>query len=243
VSNSCAFASGGAQNASIRRQYSIGLLDVPHKIVLSPIFELPFGEGKRWATSGNAAAILGDWTISSIIAFERLPDCALDQLQQPWERLLQDAASERDGADPDGGNREDRLFYTGANPGLWLNSAGGPTGCISSGPNRARVVTSARRTVTTGISLPVRTSVWAARAADSPRSAEHHQHGEDTRRENGVGRGQLRASQRSARLHAAHAVDVPNELLGGLVGQVSLVGQVMGRGASDECAPFVFGLR
>ena len=51
-------------------EYGYGLLDVPHKIVMSPIFELPFGEGKKWATSGVGAAILGDWTISSIIAIE-----------------------------------------------------------------------------------------------------------------------------------------------------------------------------
>ncbi len=43
---------------------------MPHKIVISPIFELPFGEGKRWAQSGVGAAILGDWTVSSIISFE-----------------------------------------------------------------------------------------------------------------------------------------------------------------------------
>ena len=41
---------------------------------ISPIIELPFGEGKQWAQSGVGAAILGDWTISSIIALrERLP--------------------------------------------------------------------------------------------------------------------------------------------------------------------------
>ncbi len=41
---------GEAQNAyNIDAEYAIGLLDVPHKIVVSPIFELPFGEGKRWA--------------------------------------------------------------------------------------------------------------------------------------------------------------------------------------------------
>ncbi|MDP2856003.1 MAG: hypothetical protein Q8N90_02660, partial [bacterium] len=51
-------------------EYSIGLLDVPHKIVFSPIFELPFGQGKKRATSGVAAAILGDWTVSSIISIE-----------------------------------------------------------------------------------------------------------------------------------------------------------------------------
>ena len=51
-------------------EYSVGLLDVPHKITLSPIIELPFGEGKRWATGGIANRILGDWTVSSIISIE-----------------------------------------------------------------------------------------------------------------------------------------------------------------------------
>ena len=51
-------------------EYSIGLLDVPHKISIAPIIELPFGEGKRWLQSGVGAAILGDWTISSIIGIE-----------------------------------------------------------------------------------------------------------------------------------------------------------------------------
>ena len=51
-------------------EYSVGLLDVPHKITISPIIELPFGEGKRWAKDGFAAAILGDWTLSSIVSIE-----------------------------------------------------------------------------------------------------------------------------------------------------------------------------
>jgi hypothetical protein len=64
-------ASGSAQDANnIDAEYSIGLLDVPHKLTFSPIIELPFGEGKRWANSGAAAFILGDWTISSIISIE-----------------------------------------------------------------------------------------------------------------------------------------------------------------------------
>ena len=33
-------------------EYSLGLIDVPHKLTISPIVELPFGEGKRWATGG-----------------------------------------------------------------------------------------------------------------------------------------------------------------------------------------------
>jgi hypothetical protein len=69
--NSYQATSGEMQNAyDLAAEYTTGLLDVPHKVVFSPIIELPFGEGRRWASSGVGAAILGDWTISSIIAFE-----------------------------------------------------------------------------------------------------------------------------------------------------------------------------
>ena len=51
-------------------EYSIGLLDVPHKLMIAPMVELPFGEGKRWATHGVGAAILGGWTVSAIIGLE-----------------------------------------------------------------------------------------------------------------------------------------------------------------------------
>ena len=55
---------------NLDQEYTVGILDVPHKITLSPIVELPFGEGKRWAKNGIGAAILGDWTISSIVSIE-----------------------------------------------------------------------------------------------------------------------------------------------------------------------------
>ena len=51
-------------------EYGIGLLDVPHKIVMSPIVELPFGEGKKWLNDGIGNVLLGDWTLSSIISIE-----------------------------------------------------------------------------------------------------------------------------------------------------------------------------
>jgi hypothetical protein len=60
-----------AQNVyDLDAEYGLSLLDVPHKVTIAPIFQLPFGEGKRWANSGVAAWILGDWTISSIISLE-----------------------------------------------------------------------------------------------------------------------------------------------------------------------------
>lgn len=62
---------GEAQDVNnLEAEYSVSLLDVPHKLVMSPMVELPFGEGKRWAQSGIGKAILGGWTLSSIISLE-----------------------------------------------------------------------------------------------------------------------------------------------------------------------------
>jgi hypothetical protein len=62
---------GDAQDVyNLAAEYDRSILDVPHKIVLSPIVELPFGEGKKWANSGVGNWILGGWTLSSIISFE-----------------------------------------------------------------------------------------------------------------------------------------------------------------------------
>jgi hypothetical protein len=124
--NSYSATNGDAQNAyDLDAEYSIGLLDVPHKIVISPIFELPFGEGKRWATSGVGAAILGDWTISSIIAFESgFPISISNSSNNLSNGFFLMQRPNATGVDPlTSGGREDRLNYSGADPGVWLNSA------------------------------------------------------------------------------------------------------------------------
>ncbi len=60
-----------AANAyDIDDEYSLSLLDVPHKVSIAPIVQLPFGEGRRWLNSGVGAAVLGDWTVTSIITLE-----------------------------------------------------------------------------------------------------------------------------------------------------------------------------
>src|SRR5439155_7494272 len=45
-------------------EYGRSLLDSPHKVVLAPTVMLPFGEGKKFFTSGVASAILGGWSIT-----------------------------------------------------------------------------------------------------------------------------------------------------------------------------------
>jgi len=51
-------------------EYGYGLLDVPHRLVISPYGELPFGAGKPWLTSGLGSALLGGWTVALLGTFE-----------------------------------------------------------------------------------------------------------------------------------------------------------------------------
>jgi trimeric autotransporter adhesin len=120
--NSYSRNNANAQDAyNLDAEYSIGLLDVPHKLVFSPIFELPFGQGRRWATSGVAATILGDWTITSIIAFESGFPIAISSssngLSNAFNQMQRANAT---GTDPlTSGSRDDRLSPVGR----WLNAA------------------------------------------------------------------------------------------------------------------------
>ncbi len=92
---------------------------MPHKLVLSPIVELPFGEGKRWATEGVAKHILGNWTVSSIVSFESgfpIAPTANSNTTNLFNRVQWVNEGSADPATD--GSREDRL-----QPGLWLNEA------------------------------------------------------------------------------------------------------------------------
>jgi hypothetical protein len=52
-------------------EYSYGILDVPHRFAFSPIFELPFGHGRKWVTNGGVTdMLLGGWTMAAVITLE-----------------------------------------------------------------------------------------------------------------------------------------------------------------------------
>lgn len=53
-------------STDIDAEYSRSLIDVPHRLNLSGLVELPFGEGKRWLDDGGLwSQILGGWTVSA----------------------------------------------------------------------------------------------------------------------------------------------------------------------------------
>jgi hypothetical protein len=44
--------------------------DLRHRLVISPVWELPFGPGKPWAASGLAAKIAGGWQLSPLYQYQ-----------------------------------------------------------------------------------------------------------------------------------------------------------------------------
>jgi hypothetical protein len=44
--------------------------DVRHRLVISPVYELPLGEGKRWASKGPLAWIIGGWQLSPLVQWQ-----------------------------------------------------------------------------------------------------------------------------------------------------------------------------
>jgi hypothetical protein len=44
---------------------------VPHRFAFSPMFQLPFGQGRKWMKNGGLSdALLGGWTVASVITLE-----------------------------------------------------------------------------------------------------------------------------------------------------------------------------
>jgi hypothetical protein len=53
-----------------RAERSLDPTDVRHRLVVSGVYELPFGAGKRWLTDGVGSHIVGGWQINSVATFQ-----------------------------------------------------------------------------------------------------------------------------------------------------------------------------
>ena len=62
-------STGSMDTAQPELEYSIGRLDQTHSIKLNTVFELPFGSGKRWLTSGIGSHVLGGWRIAAVQSY------------------------------------------------------------------------------------------------------------------------------------------------------------------------------
>jgi hypothetical protein len=57
-------------NYDLRREYGLSINDVRHRLIIAPLWDLPFGKGKPWATGPVADRIVGGWNISPVITFQ-----------------------------------------------------------------------------------------------------------------------------------------------------------------------------
>lgn len=52
-------------------EYGRSRVDSPHKLVASPTFRLPFGEGRRWLSNGGWTNwVLGGWSVAAVIQMQ-----------------------------------------------------------------------------------------------------------------------------------------------------------------------------
>jgi hypothetical protein len=80
-------------NANRRIEKSIGAYDQTHSVKLNTVYELPFGKGKRWMTSGFANQVLGGWRLSAIQVYAsgfpigvtvNAPMAIFNGVNRPW---------------------------------------------------------------------------------------------------------------------------------------------------------------
>lgn len=61
----------GSSSYDPRADYAYGILDTPHRFIMSPIVMLPFGQGRKWANSkGLLDTIVGGWTAAAIVTIQ-----------------------------------------------------------------------------------------------------------------------------------------------------------------------------
>ena len=109
-------------------EYGYGILDVPHRVIIAPIAELPFGKGKKWASnSGVADAIIGGWTVSALINLQAGFPLNVQQ-SNPNSAVMNGGVAARpningsaDLATP--GSFEDRLASADHPSATWINPA------------------------------------------------------------------------------------------------------------------------
>jgi hypothetical protein len=64
-SNTFSSRQGNAvNNYDLESEYGVSLLDVAHRANVNATFQLPFGEGRKWLSSGVGNAVAGGWTVT-----------------------------------------------------------------------------------------------------------------------------------------------------------------------------------
>ncbi len=73
------FSPGNQDNNNLRLERAVAPQDVPQRLVLNYVYELPFGKGKHFLNGSRmGSAILGGWTVAGITTLQRGRPLALN---------------------------------------------------------------------------------------------------------------------------------------------------------------------
>jgi hypothetical protein len=126
--------------------YSYSLLDVPHRVIIAPVFELPFGRGKKWGSDSSAAEwILGGWTVSAAINMQQGFPLSVQQADNTGTFSAVQRPNLVPGVDlTTSGNYEDRLASADHPTATWINPAAFTTAAPFTYGNAPRTITELR---------------------------------------------------------------------------------------------------
>ena len=61
----------GAQNPyNLKGEKAVSYQDIPHTFVVSYLYELPIGHGKRYLSQGVTGKVVGGWQLSGILRYQ-----------------------------------------------------------------------------------------------------------------------------------------------------------------------------
>jgi hypothetical protein len=127
-------------------EFGTSILDVPHRVIIAPIFELPFGTGRKWVTGRAADLIVGGWTISAAI---NLQSGFPLNVQAPADARLGGQNANRPNIVPGvdmatSGSLEDRLASADHPGATWVNPAAFSNPAAGTFGNAPRTITDVR---------------------------------------------------------------------------------------------------
>jgi hypothetical protein len=128
-----------------RSEYGRGMLDVPHRVIIAPLFELPFGQNRKWANNSKAADwIVGGWSISMVANIQSGFPTNVQQTDNT--NLLGGAQRPNLSGQPlaTPGNYEDRVASADHPTATWISTAAFTQAASGTFGTAPRTITSAR---------------------------------------------------------------------------------------------------
>jgi hypothetical protein len=126
--------------------FTYSLLDVPNRVIIAPIAELPFGKGKKWGSnSGVADWILGGWMVSAAINLQQGFPLSVQQSDNTGTFSAVQRPNLVPGVDlKTPGSYEDRLASADHPTATWINPAAFTTAPAFTYGNAPRTITDLR---------------------------------------------------------------------------------------------------